>query len=247
MEYGCKYFQNIRPHILKDHITTENSVTEQILSEQNIPSVNSKVNSNSNEKMMLADYLVAFSGQSKNYCVGLIDMIGSTKIISKIAPKNWSKYYSIFLNSMAKILTAHGGIPFKNGGDSILYYFPESSKDFSNSVMNSINCSLKMVEMHYIICEITRKEKLPCIDYRISMDYGTVLIMNQNGSSEIDMIGPPVNMCSKINHHAGKNQIVIGGDLYQIARKFTNFKFQQTEVCAIGLKNDYPVYVVTKK
>ena len=61
------------------------------------------------------------------------------------------------------------------------------------------------------------------------------------------MIGPPVNMCSKINHHAGKNQIVIGGDLYQIARKFTNFKFQQTEGYAIGLKNDYPVYVVTKK
>lgn len=241
-----KYFQNISSYSQND-ITIESNVTERILSEQNAFSVNTTANSNNYKKMMLADYLVAFSGQSKSYCIGLVDMVGSTKIISKISPKNWSKYYSIFLNSMAKILTVHGGIPFKNGGDSILYYFPESSDNFSYNVVKSIDCSLKMVEIHDVICEIATKEKLPCIDYRISMDYGNVLIMNQNGSSKIDMIGPPVNMCSKINHQASKNQVVIGGDLYQIIKKFSNFKFQQTKGYAIGLKNDYPVYLVTRK
>jgi class 3 adenylate cyclase len=247
MEQGRKHFRDINTHISKDKIATKFNVTEQILSEQDISDVSTAVNADSNEKMMLADYLVAFSGQSKSYCIGLVDMIGSTKIISKIAPKSWAKYYLIFLNSMAKILPDYGGIPFKNGGDSVLYYFPESSNDFSHSIMKSIDCSLKMVEMHDIICDITRKENLPCIDYRISMDYGNVLIMNQNNSSKIDMIGPPVNMCSKINHHADKDQVVIGGDLYQVAKKFSNFKFQQIEECAIGLKNGYPVYHVTRK
>lgn len=246
MEYSKEYFQNISSYSQND-ITTKSNVTEQILSEQDISSVNTTVNLDNSGKMMLTDYLVAFSGQSKSYCIGLVDMIGSTKIISKISPKKWSRYYSIFLNSMANILPNYGGIPFKNGGDSILFYFPESSNDFSNSVMRSINCSLKMVDMRDTICENTTKEKLPCIDYRISMDYGNVLIMNPNGSTRIDMIGPPVNMCSKINHHAGKNQVVIGGDLHQIARKFTNFKFQQIEGYNIGLKNDYSVYLVTRK
>jgi len=35
---------------------------------------------NSNQIMNPSDYLVAFSGQSKSYCVGLIDMVDSTNI-----------------------------------------------------------------------------------------------------------------------------------------------------------------------
>lgn len=246
MEYSRKYFQNTNPHISNGHITAESNSIEQISSNNDIPNANTTLSSDTTSKMMVADYLVAFSGQTTNYCVGLVDMVGSTKIISRISPKNWSKYYSIFLNSTAKILLEHDGVPFKNGGDSILYYFPKSSKDYSYNVMQGIDCSLLIAEMRDTLCKISKKEDLPDMDYRISMDYGNVLIMNQNGSSKIDMFGPPVNMCSKINHHAGKNQVVMGGDLYQIAKKFTNFKFQQIAGYSVGLKIDYPVYLVTR-
>jgi len=31
---------------------------------------------NSNQTMNPSDYLVAFSGQNKSYCIGLVDMVG---------------------------------------------------------------------------------------------------------------------------------------------------------------------------
>lgn len=66
-------------------------------------------NSANYENMSVSDYLVAFSGNTKNYCVGLIDMIGSTKIASKMSPKQIGPYCQFFLNSMSKILSRFGG------------------------------------------------------------------------------------------------------------------------------------------
>lgn len=42
------------------------------------------------------------------------------------------------------------------------------------------------------------------VDYRISADYGSVVLMKSNNSESVDMIGSPVNMCSKIDHAATK-------------------------------------------
>ncbi len=65
---------------------------------------------NSNENMYSSDYLVAFSGNTQNYCVGLVDMVNSTKIAATIGNGKISIYYQIFLNSMSKILSRFGGL-----------------------------------------------------------------------------------------------------------------------------------------
>ncbi|MDH5570019.1 MAG: hypothetical protein OEX98_09570 [Nitrosopumilus sp.] len=52
---------------------------------------------NSNQNMNPSDYLVAFSGLTKSYCVGLVDMVDSTKIAATIGNEKIPKYYQIFL------------------------------------------------------------------------------------------------------------------------------------------------------
>ncbi|KAF6245113.1 hypothetical protein [Nitrosopumilus sp. b2] len=71
-------------------------------------------------------YRVSFSGLSQNYIVGLVDMVGSTKISSKLKTREWGLYYEIFLNTMAALLQRFDGCVIKNVGDGLLYYFPES-------------------------------------------------------------------------------------------------------------------------
>jgi len=71
--------------------------------------------------------------------------------------------------------------------------------------------------------------------------------MKTNISKEFDMIGPPVNMCSKINHLAAKNQFVIGGDLFQIIKKFKVYQFKEINDFSLGFKLSYPVYSVSYK
>ena len=197
-------------------------------------------------KMDTHDYKVAFSGLTKSYCVGIVDMVDSTKISAEMNEMEWCRYYEIFLNSMAKILPRFGGKVIKNQGDSLLYYFPETSKATKYGFMSCIESSLSMIEEHEAICEILEKEGLPCLNYRVSADYGKVVIMKSNNSSSPDLIGPPVNMCAKINHLAQSNGVVIGGDLYQNVKEINDYRYSQKKGFSVGFKFSYPVYSITR-
>lgn len=195
-------------------------------------------------KMSSTDYLVAFSGLSKSYCIGLVDMVNSTKTSARMNEIDWGRYYEIFLNSMAKILPNYGGKVIKNQGDSLLYYFPDTDQSNKTAFANCIESSQIMIEEHDHICKELSGQNLPILDYRISLDYGKVVIMNTNNSFSVDLIGPPVNMCSKINHLASKNGVVIGGDLFENVRGIDKFRYKQTKGFSIGLRFSYPVYKV---
>ena len=113
--------------------------------------------------------------------------------------------------------------------------------------MSCLECSLAMIEYHDTICKRLTKEGLPPINYRISADYGSVVLMKSNTSESLDMIGAPVNMCSKINYAATKNGSVIGGDLYRMVKKFDDYKFNEVKGFSIGLKHSYPIYKIQRK
>jgi adenylate cyclase len=199
------------------------------------------------QEMATPDYMVAFSGMSKSFCVGIVDMANSTKISASLNEKEWCKYYGIFLNSMSKILYKFGGVAIKNGGDSLLFYFPRSGDgDSKVGSLSCLECGMAMLEAQPLICKTVKDEGLPPLDYRVSSDFGKVVIMKSNNSSSIDLIGPPLNMCAKINHKAQKNGMVIGGDLYQLVRDLKKYRFSPVGGLSIGLKFTYPVYSVSK-
>ena len=69
--------------------------------------------------------------------------------------------------------------------------------------------------------------------------------MNTSVSSNVDLIGPPVNMCAKINHCANNNEFVIGNDFLQYVKNFTHFEYEEIQSCDAGFRYLYPVYKVT--
>ncbi|KAF6247390.1 adenylate/guanylate cyclase domain-containing protein [Nitrosopumilus sp. b3] len=187
------------------------------------------------------DYLVAFSTQSKKFCVGYVDIVNSTKISARLSSEQLSKYYEIFLNSMSKIIGMHGGKVIKNIGDCLLFYFPDSTLE---GMKNCLDCGIAMINSQQFISEEIKSKKLPSLNFRVSADYGAVIMMNTNISKDIDLIGPPVNMCAKINHCAGHNEFVIGNDFQQYVKKLEMHEFQEVKSCNIGFKQSYPVYLV---
>ena len=198
--------------------------------------------------MSPSDYLVSFSGQTSYYCVGMVDMVNSTKMAATLGVTKISQYYQIFLNSMSKILSRFGGFVIKNIGDCLLYYFPESSKIKTKfGFMSCIESSLAMIENHDNISKTLNQNDLPSVDYRISADYGSVVLMRTSSDQSLDMLGPPVNMCVKINHTAKTNGMVIGGDLYNMVKSFGDYKFKRASDFSLGFKHSYPVYAVERK
>jgi class 3 adenylate cyclase len=71
--------------------------------------------------------------------------------------------------------------------------------------------------------------------------------MKPNNSTSIDVIGPPVNMCAKINHKAQSNGVVIGGDLFQMVKDLSDYRFTSISGLSIGLKYTYPIYSLTRR
>ena len=199
-------------------------------------------------KMSTSDYLVSFSGNTQSYCIGMVDMVNSTKITHQMSNEKRIQYYEIFLNSMGKIVNRFGGIVIKNIGDSLLYYFPESSKHKRKyGFMSCLEANLTMIEQHKTISNQLLEKALPVLDYRISSDYGSCAPMRHSGSTSPDLIGPPVNMCSKINRSAAVNGIIIGSDLYEVVKDIDEYEFKKAGDYSIGLKHSYPLYRVTRK
>lgn len=193
------------------------------------------------------NYTVTFCPEIENYCVGMVDMVGSTKISAILGPEKMSRYYQIFLNSMSKIMNEFDAKVIKNIGDCLLYYFPVNKiKNREDYLIKSFECGFAMIESHDFICHQLKKENLPCLNYRISMDYGNVILMKSSDSPSIDMIGTPINMCAKINRKAPSNGMVVGGDIREMMKKSHRYEFEETDAYSIGLKLDYPIYVVRR-
>jgi len=103
-----------------------------------------------------------------------------------------------------------------------------------------------MLEASKMINKIFLKRKMPKIQYRISLDYGPLMIAKYMTSSCKDIFGPTVNLCAKLNHIAKPNGLVIGSDMYQIVKKSKQYKFNEVDELHSTLKQDYPVYSAEK-
>lgn len=190
---------------------------------------------------------ITFSGNYKSCCVGIVDAVNSTSTTAKLVNGKLCKYYSIFLNAMSVLIKEFGGVVVKNVGDSLLYYFPGTSDGCSNSALkDTLECSISMIESNAIINEKMQEEDLPPVNYRVSIDYGNVMIAKSLNSVIDDIFGSTVNLCAKINASTAPNSIAIGGDLHQIVKNFAGYDFNLMTSYSTGLKLDYPIYSLTR-
>lgn len=194
-------------------------------------------------KINLPMHKISFFRSWKSCCVGFVDAVDSTKITAMLEHKKMCEYYRIFLNWMGTIAQEFDAIIVKNIGDSILYYFPNTLDGADkDSLRKALECGLAMIESYPMINKFLQKNRLPPVKYRVSSDYGKLAIAKSSTSEAEDLFGPTVNVCAKINSIAFPNQMVIGGDLYQVARSLKEYCFNQISPYSLGQKLDYPVY-----
>jgi len=191
------------------------------------------------------DEVISFSEIYKSYCVGIVDIVNSTKVTAPLSKSKMCQYYSVFLNMMAWIVKKHDGTVIKNIGDSLLYYFPKTSDTLArSSFTHSLECGMNMIGAHNIVNSRMREEGLPPVNYRISSDHGMIMTAKSANSFNEDIFGPTVNICAKINVMAKPNTMVIGGDLYQLVKSFKEYRFESVSEYHNGLKIQYPVYSI---
>ncbi|MGB0856105.1 MAG: HAMP domain-containing protein [Nitrosopumilus sp.] len=194
------------------------------------------------------DILLQFSEHSEKYCVGMIDIMNSTKICSKLSASETSEFYRIFLNSMGAIVKKFGGTVVKNIGDALLFYFSTESDDEKEieTLKTCLDCCLALGEEHEEIIKKLEEQNLPLLDYRISATYGIVRIAKTSTSSVNDIFGTTVNRCAKINRSAPANGVIIGEDFYDSVKNLDRYFFKKIESEIISPEHGYAGYIVSK-
>lgn len=193
---------------------------------------------------------------TKYLCVGIVDIVNSTKITADIGnSENVAKYYSIFINTMAAIARNFGAEVIKNVGDSVIFFFPKTSESSSDKTpfKDVLRCGLTMGAAHVPMNEKYQDNHLPAINYRVSADYGKIEVAKSGPSRVVDVFGSTVNMCAKINSKAPLNGLIIGGDLYQIIKGLhessPSSSFVIKEMGAYSIEGSkthaYPLYSVS--
>jgi len=170
------------------------------------------------ENIKINEEQITFINYTHRYCVCVIDIVDSTKNTNKIVgSEKIREFYSIFLNTMASIIKTHNGKVIKNAGDCLIYYFPKTVDGSNESAFRDvIDCGVAMIDANSIINSRLNKNCLPSISYRISGNYGIMELAMSLNSNGVDLFGPTLNICSKINHLAPPNGMVIYKDLYDI-------------------------------
>jgi class 3 adenylate cyclase len=197
----------------------------------------------SKEKQQV-ELLLQFLESTKNYCVSIIDLVGSTSIAMGMSNEKISTYYGVFLNLMAKIASSFDATIVKNIGDSLLYYFPKTDSESRESFKDVLECSTTMIQMRPEINARMHNDGLPDVNYRISCEYGSVIVAKMSTSSVNDIFGNCVNLCSNINLLASPNSIIIGKGLYEQTKSFDEYIFTEIDCEQLSLGKDYQVYSV---
>src|SRR4029079_2050512 len=144
---------------------------------------------------------ISFSGKSKDYCVSIVDIVNSTRIVSEIVDADQvRKYYTIFHNTVSNIIEKHGAKTFKTLGDSLVYYYP-MTEDTTNKIAfyRVMECSMDVLEACSPMNVQLQRERLPSISYRLSADYGRLEVARCCTSENDDFFCSTIDLCLKKN------------------------------------------------
>ncbi|MFB5599586.1 MAG: response regulator [Nitrososphaeraceae archaeon] len=193
-----------------------------------------------------------FIQSSKKCCVGFIDLVNSTSdILPIISQVKLESYYSIFINSLTKIIRGYDGEIVKNIGDCLLFYFPKTSKSESeNEFKKVIECFFEVLDTRLTINNHLTKENLPNFSYKITIDYGILNFALTGSYNQVDIFGSIVNICSKLNCLSIPNRVTIGENFYKLLTSFPTF-FDRYDFSLVGEHvisehNKYLLYNITR-
>ncbi|HXV65886.1 MAG TPA: adenylate/guanylate cyclase domain-containing protein [Nitrosopumilaceae archaeon] len=187
-----------------------------------------------------------------NMIVLYVDLVGSTEITLSLPEEKVAIIIRSFAQEMSSIIKQHDGFVLKFVGDAVIGYFIAEAMPLV-ATDNAVNCAKAMITVvEKGMNPILNQYDYPELKIKIGMDFGQNIIVSYGANKEkshVDILGPTMNIASKIQNTASPNQILIGDDVYQklhpeMQKQFkqvvwtqTNWKYHDRETGKL-----YPVY-----
>jgi len=153
-----------------------------------------------------------------NMIVLYVDLVGSTEITLSLPEEKVAIIIRSFAQEMSTVIRQHDGYVLKFVGDAVIGYFVAEALPLL-AADNAVNCAKSMLTvLEKGMNPILNQYDYPELKIKIGLDFGKNIIVRYGSdkkNSHVDILGPSMNIASKIQHTAYPNQILIGEDVYQ--------------------------------
>ncbi|HJM79868.1 MAG TPA: adenylate/guanylate cyclase domain-containing protein [Nitrosopumilus sp.] len=145
-----------------------------------------------------------------------VDLVGSTTMALEMPSEKIATIISSFAQEMARVIRQHHGYVLKFVGDAVIGYFVTGSNSLLTAD-NAVNCAKSMnIVIQKGINPILNQYDYPDLMVKIGIDFGQNIVVRYGADeqhSHVDLMGPAMNIASKIQNMAKQNQILIGSDV----------------------------------
>jgi len=169
-----------------------------------------------------------------------VDLVGSTTMTLEMPSEKIAIIISSFAQEMAAVIRQYHGYVLKFVGDAVIGYFVSDEDNIygTAAVDDAVNCAKSMISIiQKGINPILNQYDYPDLMVKIGVDFGQNIVVRYGADiehSQVDLIGPPMNIASKIQNFAKPNQILIGIDVFtklhpDLQKEFTQIIWKNTE------------------
>ncbi len=169
-----------------------------------------------------------------------VDLVGSTTMTLEMPSEKIAIIISSFAQEMAAVIRQYHGYVLKFVGDAVIGYFVSDEDDIYGTAAadDAVNCAKSMISIiQKGINPILNQYDYPDLMVKIGVDFGQNIVVRYGADiehSQVDLIGPPMNIASKIQNFAKPNQILIGIDVFtklhpDLQKEFTQIIWKNTE------------------
>lgn len=159
-----------------------------------------------------------------------VDLVGSTTMALELPEDKLAIIISSFAQEMANVIARHNGYVLKFVGDAIVGYFIAEDNSLQ-AADNAVNCARSMIMViEKGINPILNQYDYPDLRVKIGIDFGKNIVIRYGSNEEkspVDIMGPAMNIASKIQSLAKPNQILIGYDVYSRLHPSIQSSFQE--------------------
>ncbi|MCH9657498.1 adenylate/guanylate cyclase domain-containing protein [archaeon] len=148
-----------------------------------------------------------------------VDIVDSTKMSMALPPDKLSVMISSFSQEMSYVIEQFGGYVLKFVGDAVIGYFVENEATQVPAAYSAVACAESMIKVvkQGINPILVEKIGLSEIDVKIGVDFGKNVVVRYGADEKkafVDLLGPTMNMASKIQNLAKPDQIIVGQKVY---------------------------------
>ena len=158
------------------------------------------------------------------------DLRGFTHLSEQMNPERLLELINRYMTRMVKVITVHGGIVTRFGGDSLMVVFGSPLNPSKDHAINAVNAALEMDRELAVFNQEQVSSGLPTLTMGIGIASGPAVAGNIGGIERIEytVMGDATNLASRLQDMTKELNVpvLLSESTYQSAFRFSDVRAQ---------------------